>query len=480
MRSEIISRLRVYGREAYSNAQLANFTRRGQITLDDIYDVATFLSTKDKVEIARLSDTPSGPNGSPENTPTADIIGKVEEVFDDSETDWQLPWDQIAYEFIVNESNNKEHTAPQQAQAISDKLKQMLSDGAISKQQIYDYIAKDHNLLGIAHIKRLVNDNVLTYKGLNKYAQIDSSFINKLIMDTSASEALFRSPQTLDNIHTESTEIYFWGIPSSGKSCIIGAILSCLADIPNVTITPKVECNGFDYLTTLRDCFSTNDIISLPPGTKTQDFYEMGFDLVDEKNKRHPITMIDLAGELVKAIYVKNTEPKSLNDSHRQALSILDNILGSTASKNHKIHFFVVEYGAERKFYEGHTQLAYLQSTIAYLNNLNVFTRNTDAIYLIVTKTDKAPFARDPDRMVRYKEYVDTQLGQFSNALYGICRDKKNEIGIYDRFLFTLGDVCFRKYCRVNRVPAIQITKEIIQTTGISRSWGRFLDGLLG
>lgn len=114
----------------------------------------------------------------------------------------------------------------------------------------------------------------------------------------------FRTPEKLDRIHKQSTEIYFWGIPSSGKSCALGAILSVAASGRIAkSMDPDTSSQGYGYMTKLIDLFQNGEIGTLLEGTPVDSFYEMGFDLVDKENRIHPITCIDMAGELMRCMY---------------------------------------------------------------------------------------------------------------------------------------------------------------------------------
>ena len=70
-------------------------------------------------------------------------------------------------------------------------------------------------------------------------ARIEKAFIQRMFKGDSA--ITFRTPEKLDRIHKQSTEIYFWGIPSSGKSCALGAILSVAASGRNLWILTQVH-----------------------------------------------------------------------------------------------------------------------------------------------------------------------------------------------------------------------------------------------
>ena len=92
---------------------------------------------------------------------------------------------------------------------------------------------------------------------------------------------VFLHQKKLDKIHKQSTEIYFWGIPSSGKSCALGAILSVAASGKVAhSMDADTESQGYGYMTKLINLFQNGEIGTLMEGTSVDSFYEMGFDLV--------------------------------------------------------------------------------------------------------------------------------------------------------------------------------------------------------
>lgn len=94
----------------------------------------------------------------------------------------------------------------------------------------------------------------------------------------------------LDEIHKQSTEVYFWGIPSSGKSCALGAILSVAANGRIArSMDPDTESQGYGYMNYLINLFHDGRIGTLMGGTPIEAFYEMGFDLVDQEGKFIPL-----------------------------------------------------------------------------------------------------------------------------------------------------------------------------------------------
>ena len=94
-------------------------------------------------------------------------------------------------------------------------------------------------------------------------------------------------------------------------------------------------------------------------------------------------------------------------------------------TQNRKLHFFVIEYGAEDRQYEGLPQQDYLQAAVQYIQRTGIFKKDTDGLYLLISKVDKAK-AHGKELSEKLKDYIHENYQGFYNGLKKICRD--NEI----------------------------------------------------
>ena len=294
---------------------------------------------------------------------------------------------------------------------------------------------------------------------------IDPEFI-AYMMSVKPVTPYSQSTEKLKSVHKEScTEIYFWGIPSSGKSCALGAILS-VANNGKVALSMKKDnkCQGYGYMTRLSNLFKNNGTVStLPEGTAVTSTYEMGFDLEDQNQKVHPITCIDLAGELVRCMYKKDAKEKP-NPQQEEVLDTLTNVMINNRTQNRKIHFFVIEYGAEDRLYEGLPQQVYLEAAVAYIQSTGIFKKDTDGLYLLISKVDKAK-AYGEELVKKLKSYINDNYQGFYNGLKKICRDNEINGGEVEIIPFSLGEVCFQNYCKFDDRAAAKVVNKIIDRT---------------
>ena len=342
---------------------------------------------------------------------------------------------------------------------IFETIRYYLSKGFSTIPEILYVMGEDNNFLSAHVVNMLIAANYFTYMDLVN-AGIDPKFIDQLVKGSETSH--FTTPMPIDHVEKVSTEIYFWGIPSSGKTCALGGILS-MANSGRLVrhMSQDNGCQGYGYMTRLASVFRENGTVgTLPPGTGIYDIWEMGFDLEDHDGRVHPITCIDLAGELVRCMY-KHDAGEPLTEDELMTLETVTRLLVSNRSQNRKMHFFVLEYGGEERLYEGLDQSTYLAAALEYIRRTRIFDRETDAIFLLFTKVDKAKL-RGPALVEHLKEYTDRYYSNFYNGLVGICQENEINGGRVERIPFTLGNVCFQNYCVFDGVTAEGVVKKIL------------------
>lgn len=195
----------------------------------------------------------------------------------------------------------------------------LLGQGKIVVEGLLDLLGADHNILRASVVKKLYDDGQLTDDDFWRIG-IAPRFVEHLRVGRTTQG--FDIPRKLERINKLSTEVYFWGIPSSGKSCALGAILS-VAGNGRVARSMRKDndCQGYGYMTRLAALFNGGQVGTLPAGTSIYSTYEMGFDLEDQGNAEHPLTCIDLAGELVRCMY-KSDANEMMSDDEAEALNV--------------------------------------------------------------------------------------------------------------------------------------------------------------
>lgn len=356
----------------------------------------------------------------------------------------------IILKSMINKANS--------AEDVSKIIQVLLENKTITIGMLLELIRQDHNLLSSAACNDIISRGILNRNDLSKCG-IDNGFINKML--TNARSQNFEPARPLQTIAEPCTEVYFWGIPFSGKTCALGAILSAAKNgLAARSMIPDNSCQGFGYMNRLSTIFSPGRICRLPGGTPVTSTYEMRFDLEDQEHKIHHVACIDLAGELFTCMFMKDAG-EQMREDQKQALETLHNILLENRSNNRKIHFFVIEYGAEKRIYNGLPQAEYLNSAAAHLNSIGLFDSNTDAIYVLISKLDNASYEGSlEEHLLKYM--TKNYLGFYNNLLL-ICKEHGINKGRVKIVPFSIGNVCFKDYCQFDATSATKMVDLLVR-----------------
>lgn len=356
----------------------------------------------------------------------------------------------IILKSMINKANS--------AEDVSKIIQVLLENKTITIGMLLELIRQDHNLLSSAACNDIISRGILNRNDLSKCG-IDNGFINKML--TNARSQNFEPARPLQTIAEPCTEVYFWGIPFSGKTCALGAILSAAKNgLAARSMIPDNSCQGFGYMNRLSTIFSPGRICRLPGGTPVTSTYEMRFDLEDQEHKIHHVACIDLAGEIFTCMFMKDAG-EQMREDQKQALETLHNILLENRSNNRKIHFFVIEYGAEKRIYNGLPQAEYLNSAAAHLNSIGLFDSNTDAIYVLISKVDNASYEGSlEEHLLKYM--TKNYLGFYNNLLL-ICKEHGINKGRVKIVPFSIGNVCFKDYCQFDATSATKMVDLLVR-----------------
>ena len=107
-----------------------------------------------------------------------------------------------------------------------------------------------------------------------------------------------------------------------------------------------------------------------------------------------------------------------------------------------------------------------MDAAVAYIERTGIFKKDTDGLYILITKVDKAK-VKGKELQEKLKEYISNNYLSFYNGLKKICED--NEINGWNVEIqpFTLGTVCFQNYCKFKDDTAADVVRTLIK-----RSYG--------
>ena len=346
-------------------------------------------------------------------------------------------------------------------EAIIATIKKYLNTKAVSIDQLYSEIQKDHNIINSKVIDRLEEDRIINFAELENNAGVNPKFFEFITNNDVNSPVVDVVSTPIDSIGARTTEVYFWGIPSSGKTCALGAIMSEARHGGYVEFAePNNKCQGLHYMTVLSQIFEGGtEVFKLPEGTQTDAIFEMGY-VFKKQKKDYPVTFIDLAGETIESMYLKNAK-LPLSPKKQAGLDMACKLLTGNSGENRKIHFFVLEYNGHTKKYKGLSQDTMLTGAMTFIKDTGIFRTETDAVYLLVTKSDLTETSSEEERNSVLKDYICSHYRQFYNGLRSLCEENEINDGKVDIVPFSLGEVCFQNLCLFDNSTA-RIVVELI------------------
>lgn len=333
---------------------------------------------------------------------------------------------------------------------VREKLERLRSHKGA--EFIIQQMKADPNALSIFEIQEQLNNGAISIADLE---QVFGPQKTQAILNFQAPSILPVGGAPVE-LSSNTTEVYFWGTPSSGKTCALGGIIS---NAGRKGILEKLQCSGYDYMTRLSNIFDSKGYCTFPDSTSISNIQEMMMRLYDDKKKSHNVTLVDLAGELFRCVY-KQSNNMFLDEEQTHTLEAMLSYLND--KRNKKMHFFVVEYGAQDKKWEGLTMANYLTLMVSYLESQEVIKRSTVGIYVLVTKCDKIPCAREERPRLAY-EFVQQELGEFWGPLQRICQ--RNGVADLKVLSYSVGDVFAQKLCKFDPSDTEKVLEKIFVHT---------------
>jgi len=339
-----------------------------------------------------------------------------------------------------------------------------------AKQGVLDNIKRNPNSYDPSSIINFLNNETLTKKDLIDCGIPESAIDNLSHIKTPKLDI----GQTPTSIPTGFTEVYFWGGTGSGKTCALGSILQMAEQKGYLNIATGP---GYLYANQLKNIFSddkiANDYLPGPSPVETTQYLPFTLKRPNEKRFRS-VSLIELSGEIFKCFFHKNAGQQLPTQSHVDTFDSLNTFL---SSNNRKIHFFFIDYNRENKpDNSGLTQSDYLAAASTYFNNNKVFGRSTDAIFVVLTKSDLLRDEKDNSIHISKRvEYAKKHLNEsnytaFVNTLRDICRKYSINAGRLTVQPFSLGKVYFQQICDFDGSAASSMVEILMERIPVSKN----------
>lgn len=403
--------------EDFTSEQLFDFINQGIVTLTELKDTGSLDHSKRKAII--------------------DLQNKEEQKDENM-------WEHVRYgnetelTSYINTFPNGKYIEEAKQKIVH--LKSQWDQDQVRKNEILEKIRQNSNSFTPGMIKEFLSNNKISKSEL-VYSGIPETIIDNLDRVNSPKLNLGDTPQSIPDGYTE---VYFWGIPGSGKTCVLSGILSTAEREGYLEIA---NGPGYDYMTRLKNIF-INPVSYLPPPSPTDSTQYLPFVLKKGKDAPRSVSLIELSGEVFQCFYNVNANKEHPSPQHKETLEILLRLL---SSNNRKVHFFFIDYEKENKIdIGGLTQNDYLQAATTYFNNNDIFRNSTDVIYIVITKSDLMP-CEQTEIVGNLKEYLhNANFTAFINSLRARCKEHNINGGKIMATHFSLGRVYFSQICSFN------------------------------
>lgn len=265
------------------------------------------------------------------------------------------------------ENENKREVERLDNEKLEEEQKRILLD---SKKQLIDQILRKQ--IGAEKIKRAIEANFISFNDLEN-SDLDRKTINSLKHFCTTKSVTKRTTiEDLPAMEEGRTDLYFVGVPGSGKSTMLAGLLKTAND--EGRLLPDTYNNaGSIYQTNLITDLNRG---VLPNATIAGSYNYVALSLKDDNGKKHPFNIVEIPGEN----YVNIFNSAEVKD-----------ILKYINNNNKKILVFVIDALAHDSQYSESDSP--LDQNLAYTNILQMFKTNgilekTDAIYLVANKFD--------------------------------------------------------------------------------------------
>jgi len=289
----------------------------------------------------------------------------------------------------------------------------------------------------VSQIQTYIREGLITENDLLGIRGITPQLAHA-ISGYSKRDTQFSSWRNLPPLQSGRTDLYFLGLPGSGKTCILASLFRYmhkegLIDTAGDHYSPE----GAKYRNQLREEFSngilphTTQMEVLTGDTReyVMNYIPMGLRNIDRASL-HPLNLLDMSGEMINQTY---------QDHSGQGTIFTRDYL---TNSNRKLIFFVIDYAEHetaQRAVDGDqaSKLEYLLTLLDAQGILNL----TDGLYILVSKADQFPPGVDPGTFA--KEFLDNNYKNFIRSCQSM-RDKHRGQFRITGYPYTVGAVRFQ------------------------------------
>ncbi|PWL32671.1 MAG: hypothetical protein DCO96_03750 [Fluviicola sp. XM-24bin1] len=287
----------------------------------------------------------------------------------------------------------------------------------VEKEELKNKIQQGKGSAAI--IKNYLDRELITQAELESWG-VDLNTIERL---KNFYEVYFEPPEVnaLPPLRSNASDVYFLGMPSSGKSTMLASLLA-YSDRKSLIKPSQDNSFGTAYRKSIVKGILTGYLPSATPGGFVN---YIPIDFRNDKNKWQKMNFLDMAGERFRIVASEGMEEFG---KYRDYLS----------NNNRKALVFILDYfeNPDNSYGEIIDQNQNLQEVMMFLENAGICEK-TDAIYMVVTKADLFP---EGDKSAFVKAYVEEHYANFLT----LCKDMRDKYGTkLKMFPYSIGPTSF-------------------------------------
>lgn len=329
------------------------------------------------------------------------------------------------------------------------------------REEMYDYISTN-----TLTMRELVDEScVLTDRGYSHIKRFPHLQDEQRQLPVSRLE----NPQSQEG----NTDIYFFGVSGSGKTCVLAGLMSLTGQL-GFKFDPKGPGGGGNYAIELRN-YARHSM--LPPATDQQYIQVIDAQINNEDGYQSSISFIEMSGEKT-AQFAAMDNPTSLEDLGPGAGGLLSN-------DNQKLLFFVIDPTNQKNIQLGeNTHQFVMQSDVldcisSLLAKNPSLMKKVCGIHIILTKSDTLGDYADQtviQNMLNEQGYaaVLSSIKELCQK-YDINKQTGFQVGLYP---FCVGRFMPGDVYTFDETDSLKILRVVQKNVGMRRPSGGFLDSL--
>lgn len=378
----------------------------------------------------------------------------------------------VQYNDFMNKYSNSEYN-----KEIKSLIQQKEEQERINKEEQIAKIKDNTNDYTIEDARKILGDDLFN----QVCSDLDLDY--EQVINYQPTQLRFNMiPESQDEVPKDYTDVFFWGIPSSGKTTALSTIFRTINDKYTMEDPVLKKQFGSTYRDDLVSVYKQG--LGYLPGRNQRDKTQYMPLLLRRKNegikKNRRISFFELSGEVFEHfLEIKNglKDKSQLNENELEKRIEIEKSFNTIElllnSNNQKIHFFFIDYDKEIKNLQNHntkSQASYLTAAADYFKSRNdIFSKKTDGVYFIITKADTI---EGESKTKEAEKFINENFSNFYGIIEGRC--KAYSIKPPEIKLFSIGDVYFNRICKIEYKYAENIIGELLNTVKpTNNSWLR-------